>query len=148
ARLDERDARARLTASGLDAAATDAVLRATHCAAPPTYLVLSSAQSPLWTSLGRLTPDEATPGAADFLLTARAVPCRPVGAGERLCAVRGVAGHRFIEGFVYPVEDPASGRLVLASEAAVRETPPDTLLLARDGHLEELTRRPAAASPI
>src|SRR5207244_1193353 len=58
----ERDvARARLLARGLDPAAADDVLAATHCEPPPAYVVLTSAmiQAPSWRYLGSFDPRRA-----------------------------------------------------------------------------------------
>jgi dolichyl-diphosphooligosaccharide--protein glycosyltransferase len=61
ASLDRDAARTRLLDRGLDAAAADDVLAATHCTPPPAYVVITSAMlhSPAWRNLGSFDPRRA-----------------------------------------------------------------------------------------
>ncbi len=142
ASLDRAAAARRLRASGLDAAAADDVLRSTHCAPPETYLVLSSAQvtSTLWMSLAGWGP-----GAEQPVLAGDATPCRADRHGERVCPVRAALPDALVERFVYPADDPAAGRLVLAPAdgGPSREAAPAVILLAADGQVQ--TIQPAGA---
>ena len=140
--LDRAAAERRLRASGLDAAAADDVLHSTHCTPPATYLVLSSAQmtSTVWMSLGSWGP-----GAEQPFLAGDATPCRADEHGERVCAVRAALPDALVDRFVYPADDPAAGRFVLAPAdgGPSRETAPAVILLASGGQVQ--TIKPAGA---
>ncbi len=112
---DAAAARALLYQRGFREGEADDVLQASHCAAPPSYLVLSDemARTPGWMYLASWSSrDTAGTSPREALLTPTWVPCRLEGTG-RVCPLRidlarnGVE----IEAFAYPPAAPSTGRL-------------------------------------
>jgi len=143
ASLDRENARARLLAHGLDDAAAADVLRSTHCTPPETYLVLSSAQSSIWPSVGRYGGTPELPPEA--VAPTRRVACRATRGDTRVCATTLAVPEGIVRGFVYAAGEPAAGRLVLAPAhgGAPRRVSPALVLLARNGELHAI--EPAGA---
>jgi hypothetical protein len=137
ASLDRAAAAERLRTAGLDAAAVEDVLAATHCTPPPTYVVVSSTQAAAttWTVLGSWGEEPES-----LALSGDVTPCRPDDHGNRSCAVRATLADSLIERFVYPEADPAAGRLLVQplDGSPAREVPPSVVLLATGGQVRSI----------
>src|SRR5262249_30589366 len=141
------EAAERLRAAGLEAAAVEDVLASTHCSAPATYVMVSTAQAAgtTWTVLGSWNR-EARP----LALSGDTTPCRPDGHGMRICAVRAALSDSLIERFVYPEADPAAGLLVVQplGGGPAREVAPAVVLLAAAGQLRSVEPSAGDRSPM
>lgn len=121
-----------LAGLGLDPAARDAVLAATHCEPPPAVLVLSTEQVPLggWWRLGRWRPGAAAEDQPAGLLLRDWTTCGDSG-GERRCPVYAPdeRGAR-IEAVVFPDGRPQEARIIVERDGAAVALAPSRLLLA------------------
>jgi hypothetical protein len=142
ASLDRAAADHYLAGLGMAADTRAAVLAATHCAPPASYLVLSSRQAafPGWWQLGTWDPRRS--GAAGDperraigqrgFTTADWIPCQPVAGGERRCAIgRANARGAAVDAVAYSDADPGTVRVVTTDGDSERRVTPDLLLLVQ-----------------
>lgn len=148
ATLDRAAARAVLLADGMAEDAADGVLRATHCEAAPTYLVLSTAMigHRAWRELGSWDPAETGPRPpSDGYRTLRWRRCVPAADGRtRYCQIDVTidrAGTRLVA-VTYDAGNPETARLHVrragggGEDGQVPEAPPALVLVASEQQLE------------
>lgn len=139
--LDRAAADRLLAQRGLDGAAREEVLAATHCAPPPAVLVLSSDQINLdgWWRLGRARPGEPLAGGPAGLMVRDWVDCAASG-DQRRCPVDMPDGRGArIEAVVFPDGRPREARLILRRDGASTIVEPSQLLLAGGMKVESLS---------
>jgi len=130
---DRAAAAEHLAGLGLEPAARDEVLAATHCAPPPAVLVLSSEQVPLtpWWRLGAWRPGGVDPATRPAGLYVRDwVPCA-LEVDRRRCALRthdGRGGR--VLAVEFPDGRPQEARLVVERDGVTSSTAPSRLLVA------------------
>jgi hypothetical protein len=151
--LDARAAGDYLTRQGLDDAHRAAVLGATHCAAPESYLILSSAlvsKRGTWLDFGHWRPRRAGEPPRSFAggaersaaetFSSEWMPCQRSADGrERVCASARAeplpSRHGMIAAVVYDENRPADARLVRARSRTEIEHVPVTVLVAEAAEL-------------
>ncbi len=135
ASLDRGEAEAWLRSSGLDAPSTSSILASTHCAAPPSYVVLDARMSGMqaWRGLARWRDEPELDG----YLAGGPVDCHAAGGSDVLTCPIGAryAANAIVESLTYRTSEPASARLIVILDGRRRSTfaPAEVLVAGRDG---------------